>query len=139
VVAAGTAFGITTMATGTAHAQGTSSFTIVGMSEDSQGDAPTVQVSFTCSSPGLEVIYLTAFQDTTTAGTTGNITCTGSLQTATIDLSITSADNLTNFGTGPVQIGATARYEDTSAYPDTYTYSGAITTVQYTSTTTTNP
>ena len=43
------------------------------------------------------------------------------------------------FGTGQVQIGVTARYEDRSSFPYMYTFSGTTTTLSYTAAATTNP
>ena len=133
VLAAGTAIGVTAAVAGTAHAQGTSSFTIVGMGETSQ-DVATVEVSFTCSasSPAssYESFKVTATQGVTATGSTGLITCTGSAQTETINVGSANA-----FGTGQVQVGVTASFEDRSTYPSSYyqiTLSGAIATLSYT-------
>jgi hypothetical protein len=140
VLAAGIAIAVAGVVAGTAHAQGTSTFSIVGMSENSQ-DSATVQVSFTCTAtagtPNYEVIDVTATQGGTATGGTGNITCTGSAQTATITLGSLSGGM--QFGTGQVQIGVTARYEDRSSFPYTYTFSGTTTTLSYTAAATTNP
>lgn len=136
VLAAGIAIAVTGVVARTAHAQGTSTFSIVGMSENAQGVA-TVQVSFTCATPGLEVIDVTAAQGVTATAGTGNITCTGSAQTATVILGALTGGM--QFGTGQVQVGVTTRYDDRSSFPNTYTFSGTTTTLSYIDAATTNP
>jgi hypothetical protein len=132
MLAAGIAIGVTGVAAGTAHAQGTSSFTIVGMGETAQNVA-TVEVSFTCSAssaPSYESFTATAIQGVTDTGSTGLITCTGSAQTEAIDVG-----NANTLGTGQVQVGVTASFEDRSSYPSSsypITLSGATATVSYT-------
>jgi hypothetical protein len=140
LLAAGMGIGVTGVVAGTAHAQGTSTFSIIGMSENSQ-DSATVEVSFTCTAtggtPSYEVIDVTATQGGTATGETGSITCTGSAQTATITLG--SLNGGMQFGTGQVQIGVTTRYEDRSSFPYTYTFGGTTTALSYTAAPTTNP
>jgi hypothetical protein len=146
VVATGTAIGLVGLATGTAHAQGTSSLSIVGMSENSQDTAATVEVSFTCTAtgtattgtPSYEEVDVTAIQGGTATGSVGNTICTGSPQTVTITLG-TPSGLISQLGTGPVQVSATASYEDRASYPYTYSYTGTAATVSYTSATTTTP
>jgi hypothetical protein len=142
VVAAGTAIGIFGPVIGTAHAQGTSSISIVGMSENAQDTAATVQVSFTCTAttgaPSYEAIDVTAIQGGTATGSVGDTICTGSPQTVTINLGDPSGP-ITQFGTGPVQVSATGLYLYRAAYPYTYSYTGTSATVSYTAATTTNP
>jgi hypothetical protein len=143
---AGTAIGIASLVTGTAHAQGTSSISIVGMTENAQDTAATVQVSFTCTAtgtattgtPSYEAIDVTAIQGGTATGSVGDTICTGSPQTVTITLGNQSG-SITQFGTGPVQVSATGLYLYRAAYPYTYSYTGASATVSYTAATTTNP
>jgi hypothetical protein len=140
VVAAGTAIGVFGTVAGPAHAQGTSSISIVGMSVNAQGTAATVQVSFTCTAtgtattgtPSYETIDVTAIQGGTATGSIANQICTGSLQTATITLGAPSGV-ISQLGTGPVQVSATGSYEYRGAYPYTYSYTGAAATISYTS------
>jgi len=131
VLAAGAAFGITGIAAGPAHAQGTSSFTIIGIAPDSQGSAPEVQVSFTCSAPGYIDFDATAIQGGTATGASGNTRCTGSPQTVPIDLQFPSGSLLRLLGAGLVQVGVTAAYVDQSTALNTTTYTGTTTTLTY--------
>jgi hypothetical protein len=131
VVAAGAAFGITGLVAGPAHAQGTSSFTIIGIAPDSQGSEPQVQVSFTCSTPGYIDLDVTAIQGGTATGLSGNTTCTGSTQTAAIDLQFSSSAYLRMLGAGSVQVGVTAAYVNESSYPYVTTYTGTTTPLTY--------
>jgi hypothetical protein len=131
MVAAATAFGITSLVTGTAHAQGTSSFSIVGLVENSEGTGPAIQISFTCSSPGLEWIDVSATQGGTATGNVGYTSCTGSAQTVTINLEFGSSALIDQFGAGQVQVGVTAGYMDQSVTPHTTTYTGTTTTLTY--------
>ncbi len=142
VTVVGIAIGVFGLTAGTAHAQGTSSISIVGMGENSQDTAATVEISFTCTAtggtPSYEAVDVTAIQGGTATGSVGDTICTGSPQMVTITLGAPSGP-IPQLGTGPVQVSATGSYEYRGSYPYTYTYTGAAATVSYTAATTTNP
>jgi hypothetical protein len=146
VVAAGTAIGIFGPVTGTAHAQGTSSISIVGMAENPEDNGSTVEISFTCTAtgtattgaPSYEAVDVTAIQGGTATGSVGYTICTGSPQTVTINLGDPSG-SVQQFGTGPVQVSASGIYDYRAAYPYVYSFTGTAATVSYTAATTTNP
>lgn len=138
VVAGGIAAGVSGLAVGTAHAQGTISISIIGMGENTQGTAATVEVSVTCTAtgtattgtPSYVAVDATAIQGGTATGSLGNTICTGSPQNITITLGEPSEG--IQLGTGPVQVGVSASYEYRGSYPYTYTYAGTTAAVSYT-------
>jgi hypothetical protein len=138
-LAAGSAAGVLGLVSGTAHAQGASSVSIVGMTENPQGTEAEVQLSFTCSAPGLFAVDVTAIQGITATGNAGYVTCTGSPQTENIVVEPNSSTGPFYFGTGQVQVGVTGEYDDQSVSPHTYNWIGATTTVSYTAATTPYP
>jgi hypothetical protein len=109
----GAGIGAATLAAGAAHAQGSGSITITGVSTNGFGEAqfPVVTVSVTCPANDRFIVGASTMQSATSLGSTANAFCTGNAQTVTVNTTF-PASSITDAGdgAGPVIVGATLQF-----------------------------
>jgi hypothetical protein len=109
----GAGIGAATLAAGPAHAQGSGSITITGVSPDSLGQPqfPVVTVSVTCPANDHFFVGASTIQSATSGGTSAVALCTGNPQTVTVNTTFPeSSVSYAGDGAGPVFAGATLQF-----------------------------